>query len=125
MHPILLVALGSAIGGASRWAVATWLDAWAGGEVRVWGTLAVNVVGGLLIGVCAATLERDALRLLLITGLLGGFTTFSAFSLQTLQLLQSGRGLIAGGYALGSVVACLLACWAGWSLARLFSPAGS
>lgn len=125
MHPIILVAAGSAVGGAARWAMAGWLDARVDAEVRMWGTLAVNIIGGLLIGACAALLEREALRLLLITGVLGGFTTFSAYSLQTMQLLQAGRPLAAGAYALGSVVACLLACWAGWGLARLLSPAGS
>lgn len=125
MHPIILVAAGSALGGAARWATASWLDARVDADVRVWGTLAVNVIGGLAIGACAAALERDALRLLLITGVLGGFTTFSSFSLQTLQLLQAGRPLPAAAYALGSVVACLLACWAGWGLVRLLSPAGS
>ncbi|MBN8524679.1 MAG: CrcB family protein, partial [Planctomycetes bacterium] len=119
MHPIILVAAGSAVGGAARWAMAGWLDARLDAEVRMWGTLAVNIIGGLLIGACAALLEREALRLLLITGVLGGFTTFSAYSLQTMQLLQAGRPLAAGAYALGSVLACLLACWAGWGLARL------
>lgn len=125
MHPILLVAAGSAVGGAARWAMASWLDARFDADVRFWGTLSVNVLGGLVIGAAAALLERDALRLLLITGVLGGFTTFSSYSLQTLQLLQAGRMLPAAAYAVGSMLGCLLACWAGWSLARLLSPAGS
>jgi fluoride exporter len=78
-----------------------------------------------VIGACAALIERDAMRLLLITGVFGGFTTFSSYSLQTLQLLQAGRPLPALAYALGSMAGCLLACWAGWTLARLLSPAGS
>ena len=118
----LLVALGSAAGGVSRWLMAGWIDA---RLAAPWGTLAVNVLGGLAIGICAALLERDALRLLLITGVLGGFTTFSAYSLQTFAMLQKGALAPALGYALGSVAACLLACWGGWTLARAFSGAGS
>ena len=122
MPPVLLVALGSAVGGAARWALSGWIDGRSGSGFP-WGTLAVNVLGGLLIGVSAAILEREAMRLLLITGVLGGFTTFSAYSLQSLQLLQGGRFGLALGYALGSVVICLLACWAGWTLARMLAPA--
>lgn len=125
MHALVLVAVGSAAGGAARWALSTWVDAHVDGGVRFWGTLAANVLGGLLIGACAALIERDALRLLLITGVLGGFTTFSAYSLQILQLVQAGRLLAAAAYALGSVLFCLIACWAGWSLARLVSQPGS
>jgi CrcB protein len=123
MPPILLVALGSAAGGVARWALAGWIDARTG--PGFWGTLAVNMLGGLAIGAAAALLGRESLRLLLITGVLGGFTTFSAYSLQTLTLLQGERYGAAAGYAVGSVLACLLACWAGWALARPFSAAGS
>jgi CrcB protein len=122
MPPVLLVALGSAVGGAARWALSGWIDGPSGSGFP-WGTLAVNVLGGLLIGVGAGIIEREAMRLLLITGVLGGFTTFSAYSLQSLQLLQGGRFGLAIGYALGSVVVCLLACWAGWTLARMVAPA--
>ena len=122
LHPAILVALGSAAGGVARWALAGWLDARAPGFP--WGTLAVNVLGGALIGVAYALIERESVRLLLITGVLGGFTTFSAYSWQTLALLHEERFGAAAGYAFGSVAACLLACWAGWSLARTFS-AGS
>jgi len=122
MPPVLLVALGSAAGGVARWALAGWIDARAPGFP--WGTLAVNVIGAALIGGAAAVVERDAVRLLLITGVLGGFTTFSAYSQQTLALLQEGRAGAAAAYAAGSVLACLLACWGGWALGRAVS-AGS
>jgi CrcB protein len=121
MPPVLLVALGSAVGGAARWALSGWIDGRSGSGFP-WGTLAVNALGGLLIGVGAAVIERESVRLLLIAGVLGGFTTFSAYSLQSLQLLQGGRLGLALGYALGSVVICLLACWAGWTLARMVAP---
>lgn len=120
MPAVLLVALGSALGGVLRWLLGGWIDARTGGSFP-WGTLAVNLLGGAAIGVAAALIERESVRLLLITGLLGGFTTFSAYSLQTLQLLQDGRVGAAIGYALLSVAACLLACWAGWAAARGFS----
>lgn len=121
MPPVLIIALGSAAGGVARWALVGWLDARTGGGFP-WGTLAVNVLGGAAIGVAAALIEREPLRLLLITGLLGGFTTFSAYSLQTMQMFQQDRFVPAAGYAVGSMIACLLACWAGWALARSLSP---
>jgi len=81
-----------------------------------WGTLVVNVAGCLLVGALGALFEpssplhvRQDLRVLLVVGVLGGFTTFSAFSLEALLLLQRGATLAAVGYVLGSVVACLLA----------------
>ena len=124
MPPILLVALGSAVGGAARWALAAWIDGRTGPGFP-WGTLAVNVLGGLAIGMAYALIGRESIRLLLVVGVLGGFTTFSAYSLQTFTLLQQGRHGAAAGYAIGSMLACLLACWAGWAMARQFSPAGS
>jgi len=124
MPPILLVALGSAAGGVARWAVAGWVDARFGPGFP-WGTLLVNVLGGAAIGVAAALIGRESVRLLLVVGVLGGFTTFSSYSLQTMQLLQQDRLGAAAGYAIGSMLACLLACWAGWAIARSLSGAGS
>ena len=86
---LLAVALGSALGGVLRWAVQLWLNArWAGFPL---GTLVVNCVGGLLIGIALAWFARtpnELLRLLLVTGFLGGLTTFSAFTGESLTLLQ-------------------------------------
>jgi len=124
MPPILLVALGSAAGGVARWAVAGWLDA-RFGPTYSWGTLAVNLLGGLCIGLVAAMNDREAVRLLLVVGVLGGFTTFSSYSLQTLTLLQQGRLVAAASYAVGSMLLCLAACWAGWAIGRGLSSAGS
>lgn len=86
------------------------------------GTLAVNLIGCLLIGVLASALNRQALlqeqyRLALNVGLLGGFTTFSAFSLDTLTLLQSGRLWLALLNVGGNVIGGLLAVWFGFWLA--------
>jgi CrcB protein len=81
-----------------------------------WGTLAVNVAGCLLVGALGALFEpsnplhvRQELRVLLIVGVLGGFTTFSAFSLETLLLVQRGAVGAAVGYVVASVVLCLAA----------------
>ena len=119
------VAIGGAMGSLARF----WLtDAMAQltGTKFPWGTLLINVTGAMVIGVVAAlTLipGRSALhpdmRLFLMTGLCGGFTTFSAFSLQTLDLLQAGALGSALGYIAGSVLLCLLAVWGGWALGRL------
>jgi len=91
-----------------------------------WGTLLINVLGSLVIGLVAGftlNAERIALhpdlRIFLMVGICGGFTTFSAFSLQTLELLQSGDIAPAFGYIAGSVVLCLAAVWGGWELGRL------
>lgn len=119
-----LVACGSALGGVARWALTSVIDARSDGTFP-WGTLAVNVLGGFLIGMCAVMLGKDSPRwFLLATGVLGGFTTFSAFSLQCLELVQAQRFVAAAGYMAGSVAACVLACWAGWWVGRSFS-AGS
>lgn len=92
-----------------------------------WGTLAVNVIGGLLMGLLAGALARHApegganlLRLFLATGILGGFTTFSAFSLDVVELWERGAELAAAGYVLASVVGAIGALVAGLALARLF-----
>ena len=115
LHAYLLVALGSAVGGASRLYVST-LVARGFGTTFPWGTLAVNVFGCLLVGALGALFEpsnplhvRDDVRVLLIVGVLGGFTTFSAFSLETLLLVQRGEAIAAVGYVVASVALCLLA----------------
>lgn len=123
MAAYLFVALGSAIGGAARY----WCTvAVAGrmGETFPWGTLLVNACGSLLIGALGALSQPNALwqagtnaRLLLMVGVLGGFTTFSAFSLQTLQLLRGGAWLYAVANVCASVAVCLLAVWAGFAVA--------
>ncbi|MCS6969542.1 MAG: fluoride efflux transporter CrcB [Planctomycetota bacterium] len=120
LHPALLVAIGSALGGVARWSLSTWIDT-QHDHAFPWGTLAINVLGAALIGFLVVLVPREELRLLLITGLLGGFTTFSAFSQQTLSLLQEERYGLAALYAAGSVLLCLLACWLGWIAGRALS----
>jgi CrcB protein len=90
-----------------------------------WGTLLINVLGSFVIGLVAAlTLIPDRVgmhpdfRVFLMVGVCGGFTTFSAFSLQTLELVQAGDALPAAGYILGSVVFCLGSVWCGWQVGK-------
>lgn len=90
-------------------------------------TLCVNVLGSFLMGMVAIWLVRRGvgnaqLSLFLTTGLLGGFTTFSTFSLDLMRLIESGRFGLAGGYALGSVVLGLCAVFAGAAFARTVFP---
>jgi fluoride exporter len=115
------IAFGSALGGVARHAVGGWaLSVW--GPAFPWGTLIVNVVGSLIIGVIATTVQaNEQMRLFLAVGLCGGFTTYSAFSLQTLDLLQGGAyGAAVLNVGL-SVVVCLLAVWAGAHFGNLVS----
>jgi CrcB protein len=110
MQSYLLVFLGAGIGGALRHGV----DVTAGrllGSGFPWGTLTVNVSGSFAMGVLAGWLALKAgaawtpsMRLFLATGVLGGFTTFSAFSLDAVLLWQRGQGAAAAAYVLGSVV---------------------
>jgi CrcB protein len=91
-----------------------------------WGTLACNLIGGLAMGALAAVLLTGAgseqLRLFAGVGLLGGFTTFSAFSLETAAMLQRGDLALAGGYALVSVIGSVAALFAGMALVRSLAP---
>jgi fluoride exporter len=89
-------------------------------------TLLANIVGGLSMGILAGILARSAFslepwRLLIGVGLLGGFTTFSAFSLEIFVMLERGEWLIAGGYALLSVIASVLALFVGIALIRMLA----
>jgi fluoride exporter len=120
----LWVALGGAIGATARFAVVQLAVArW--GATFPWGTLVVNVVGSLAIGFLAAVLSArttdPALRFFLITGVLGGYTTFSAFSLETLALLYEQRWGAATSYMGGSVVLSLAATAVGYAAAVRFS----
>lgn len=115
------VALGGALGSLARWGLSGAVQRWTGAAFP-WGTFAVNLVGSLLIGVVTAlALERALVpppaRLFLVTGVLGGFTTFSALSYETFALLRDGQWLAAAGYALGSLVAGVGATIAGYGLA--------
>jgi CrcB protein len=114
----LWIALGSALGGMARHGVVTFVASrWE--ERFPFGTLAVNVLGSLAIGAIAAWLipsgkaQPHALQPLLMIGFLGGFTTFSSFSLQTLNLLNGGKPVTAMVYIGASLLLCLVAVWLG------------
>ena len=117
------IAVGSALGGIARY----WCSGVAArlfGETFPWGTLLVNVSGSFIIGFFATLTAPDGrvfagstMRQFVMLGLLGGFTTFSSFSLQTLNLAQDGEWLQAGGNIVASVVLCLVAVWLGHLLA--------
>lgn len=120
MREFLLVALGGALGASGRFGV-NLLAPW-GGVGMPWGTLAVNVVGGFAMGLLFAfAAENRALLLFAGVGVLGGFTTFSAFSMETVRLLQRGDVASAGLYAALSVIASVGAAFAGYMLARSFA----
>jgi CrcB protein len=116
------VALGGALGSMGRFGLANAVAALTGPQFP-WGTLLINIGGSFVIGWFGTlTGSRGALsvppdiRIFVMVGICGGFTTFSSFSLQTLELLQSGELLWAGCYILGSVVLCLLGVWLGTML---------
>ena len=120
----LAVAAGGALGSLARFWLGAAVMALTGPRFP-WGTLLINVVGSAVIGLAAGltlaggrlAMQPD-LRVFVMVGICGGFTTFSAFSLQTLQLLQGGEALRASGYVVASVALCLASVWAGTMLAR-------
>jgi protein CrcB len=113
----LLIALGSGFGGVARHWLSTLIAARITSPVP-WPTLIVNVIGSALIGFVLASSElRPGAKQFLAVGVLGGFTTFSAFSAQTLELFQAGKPALACAYAAGSVFACVLGCSLAWTIA--------
>lgn len=122
MTHILLVALGGAIGSVCRYIVGLLTLRWFGPQFP-WGTISVNIVGSLAIGLFAELVARRfnasmELRLLLITGFLGGFTTFSAFSLDFISLWERGTTLAAAAYLVSSVGLSLAAVFVGLAIGR-------
>jgi CrcB protein len=129
MTVYIWIALGGAFGSVLRFAAAAWIMQRAG-EGFPWGTLAVNIIGSAMIGFFATVADAsgrwpvgEAGRQFFMTGVLGGFTTFSAFSLQTLVLARGGEWIKAGSYIAASVLVCLLAVWLGYVLALAVNPA--
>lgn len=121
MMKLAAVAAGGALGASLRYLVASMTHGIFGHDFP-YGTLVVNVIGSLIIGYMLVLLPEQEgavpiVRLLLITGVLGGFTTYSAFSVETLQLMQDGH-LTKAGLNIGiTLVSCILAVWAGYLVA--------
>ncbi len=121
---LLLVVLGGGIGGGLRYLMAAGIDQRHGSAFPL-GILAVNTLGSLVIGYLAGLpmeesrwITSERARLLFMTGLCGGFTTFSSFSLQTFALLRDEQWFHAGANIVGSVLLCLLCVWLGYQLAE-------
>jgi fluoride exporter len=118
---VLLVALGGAIGASSRYLLGMWIQTRVGSDFP-WGTFVINVTGSFLIGIVlglvnAGTFSAEA-RLFLAVGVLGGYTTFSTFSYETLELLADGNIQAFLFNAIGQLVAGLLAVYLGIVLSR-------
>lgn len=121
MNAALAVVVGGGLGSLARWWLAGALQP--AGVAFSWGIFAVNILGGFLMGV---VVELGALKLnltpelraFLATGILGGFTTFSAFSLDSALLLQKGEYMLAAAYVIGSVVLSIAALFAGLYVVR-------
>ena len=128
--PVLLyltVALGGALGTVARFGLSGLIAA-GFGETFPWGTMIVNVTGCFLIGFFATLTAPDGrlfvggtTRQFVMTGFCGGYTTFSSFSLQTLNLIRDGQILPAGGNILGSVALCMISVWLGFVCAALLN----
>jgi len=122
MERFLWICLGSAVGGGARYLVSGWALKVLGPSLP-YGTLAVNMIGSFLLaglmfaGVDAAAMPATV-RLALTTGVMGGFTTYSTFSYETMKYLQDGAWGIAIGNVLVTVLGCLVACLLGWSGAK-------
>ena len=121
MSPLLYVMVGGAVGSGARYLTGRAMTALLGAGYP-FGTLAVNLVGGLLMGVLVGVLARNAApegwRLLLGVGVLGGFTTFSSFSLDVVTMIERGALGLALGYILVSVIGSIAALFAGLSAVR-------
>ena len=125
MLTVLAICIGASLGALARWGLGLWLTP---GGLLPWGTLAANLIGGYLIGVAIAAFQAmpqldPVWRLLLITGFLGGLTTFSSFSAEVVEFLMAGRYglalLTAGLHVLGSLGMTVLGLKSlAWWLAR-------
>jgi fluoride exporter len=127
----LLIFIGSGLGGVARWGLSGFI-AERFGATFPWGTIIVNVTGSFAIGLFATLTGPEgrlfvpaSFRQFFMLGVLGGYTTFSSFSLQTLSLAEEGEWFRAGANAVLSIVLCLVAVWLGHLLAtHLNSPKG-
>ena len=122
LFPVLAICIGASAGALARWGLGLWLTP---GGLIPWGTLAANLIGGYLIGVCIAAFQAvpqldPVWRLLLITGFLGGLTTFSSFSAEVVEFLMAERYALALSTATAHVAGSLLMTVAGIKTATFF-----
>ena len=122
MGSVLAICIGACLGALARWGLGLWLSP---GGLIPWGTLAANLIGGYLVGICVATFQSipqiDPLwRLLLVTGFLGAQTTFSTFSAEVIAMLQQQRYALALGTASLHLFGSLLLTVAGIRSAMIF-----
>lgn len=124
MTRLLIVAAGGALGAVARYGAGVWAQRLFPGAQWPWATLTVNVSGGLLMGLLAGWLafrggaHSESLRLFAAVGVLGGFTTFSAFSLEAALMIERRQLAMAGGYVAASVVLSIAALFIGLMVAR-------
>ncbi len=128
MQAYLWIGLGGALGSMARH--------WSNGIVATlagvgfpWGTLVINILGSFVIGFAATSMSADGrfpagdtARQFLMVGVCGGYTTFSAFSLQTLALMRGDQWLYAAGNVVLSVTLCMIAVWLGYTAGKLLVP---
>jgi CrcB protein len=124
MIPVLAISIGASLGALSRWGLGLWLSSPT--SLLPWGTLAANLIGGYLIGVAVGVLQAlpqldPVWRLALVTGFLGGLTTFSSFSAEVVHMLQQQRFGLAMGTALLHVAGSLLLTWLGLRTVQAFA----
>lgn len=124
MTKLLYVGLGGFFGSILRYLVSLAVDAGPGPRLMPWATIMVNVAGCLAIGLLAGWSESrgvlgDGLALFVMVGLLGGFTTFSAFGLQTVELMREGHASLAALNVAAQMVPGLAAVWFGFSAGRM------
>lgn len=126
MMPAIYVAIGGALGALARYWMTQMINSFWQSSFP-WATIAINIIGSLCIGILFVAISERAVlhadfRYLLMIGLLGGFTTYSAFSLETILLIEKGDLLIAFSYILSTVIICLAAVWLGIKASRFFLP---
>jgi fluoride exporter len=128
MMAYLWVAIGGALGSVARFGLNNLISAMPLGETFPLGTLCINVLGSFIIGVFGALTQpelggahRATIIQFFMIGICGGFTTFSSFSLQTLNLIRDGEWFAAAGNILLSVILCMIAVWLGWLLGSVFN----
>ena len=127
----LFIALGSALGGVGRFWIGGWVAERMTKTIFPWNTLVVNVTGSFVIGILGALTAtegkllgpnlRSFLYYFLMIGVCGGYTTFSSFSLQTLNLVRDGQWFYVFGNIIASVVVCLIAVWLGFLLGQILN----